>query len=320
MTPPVSVIIPTFNRAAAIARTVQSVLDQSYRNLELIVVDDGSTDSTEDVLLQFGNRIRLIRQSQAGPSAARNRGIEAASGSIFAFLDSDDVWLPHKIEEQVRVFSLGERTMSCCICDAIVIDELGRRRTAFQNAGLSIAAPRGYWSNPSEFLMSSFVLFNQVVAVRREAMEEVGLFKEDLRLLEDYDLAVRLSTLGGWGIVKEPLVIKYNDTGGIGVVAMRDPKQLLPAREKVLQSLLSEPRINGGEIKVSLEKSLRDVQTRMQVNDYLDSDRASVRLLGRARFEGLRVKDIVRRILSGRPKAQVSRLNGDGQSRCANAK
>ena len=101
--PLVSVVIPTFNRAATIVRAVESVLQQTYRPLELIVVDDGSTDGTSEVLQAYGKAVVYVRQDNAGPAAARNRGIRESQGDMVAFLDSDDVWLAAKLERQVAL-------------------------------------------------------------------------------------------------------------------------------------------------------------------------------------------------------------------------
>ena len=99
--PLVSIIMPAHNREAYIGEAVESALSQDYENVELIVVDDGSTDRTYEILSDFGERIRLFRQHNAGPGAARNRGLDHAGGEFIAFLDSDDVWAPGKLRAQV---------------------------------------------------------------------------------------------------------------------------------------------------------------------------------------------------------------------------
>jgi len=100
----VSVIIPTYNRAYIIERCIKSVLNQSYNNIEIIVIDDGSTDNTKDILAQFSDKINYIYQSNSGVSVARNAGVSVSKGMYLAFLDSDDEWLPNKIEVQYNEF------------------------------------------------------------------------------------------------------------------------------------------------------------------------------------------------------------------------
>ena len=100
----VSVIIPTYNRAAWLKEAIESVLSQTYKQFELIVVDDGSTDPTGELLLQYGTKLSVLHTGHGGPSAARNCGIAAARGEYIAFLDSDDVWLPDKLRAQMLFF------------------------------------------------------------------------------------------------------------------------------------------------------------------------------------------------------------------------
>src|SRR5512139_3834983 len=101
ISPLVSVVIPTYNRAWCLRQAVDSVLAQEFGDFELIVVDDGSTDATADLLAAYADRIRVLRQANHGVSAARNAGIAAARGGLFAFLDSDDIWLSRKLSTQV---------------------------------------------------------------------------------------------------------------------------------------------------------------------------------------------------------------------------
>jgi len=111
--PLVSAVIPTFNRGWIMAEAVQSVLDQTYEPLEIIVVDDGSTDNTRDVLEPFMDRITLLKQENKGVSAARNLGIKNARGEFIAFLDSDDLWLPDKTACQIDFFKANPKAIIC---------------------------------------------------------------------------------------------------------------------------------------------------------------------------------------------------------------
>ncbi len=152
----VSVIIPTYNRARTIERAVNSVLAQTWKEVEVIVVDDGSTDQTSEVLKVYGDKIRVIHQQNGGASAARNTGIKAATGEIISFLDSDDEWLPSKTERQVKLLQRTESSgVVCCVCDARMLFSSGTV-TSFQSARLHPEQVEGIWSNPAEVLATRF--------------------------------------------------------------------------------------------------------------------------------------------------------------------
>src|SRR5215469_9413426 len=186
----VSVIIPTFNRGDLICRAVDSALQQTYPNLQVIVVDDGSTDRTLHRLRRYGSQIQVISQANAGPSAARNRGIQAAKGELIAFLDSDDLWLPAKIERQVALLQKAGAHVPGCVCNAVLKYTDRPQITSFQNSLLQPPVAEGLWLNTAQVLLRRFLLFNQTAMVRREVLERIGGFDESLRYLEDYDLAL----------------------------------------------------------------------------------------------------------------------------------
>jgi glycosyltransferase involved in cell wall biosynthesis len=209
----VSVIIPTYNRAKTIERAVNSVLAQTWKKLEVIVVDDGSTDRTDDILTAYGNKIRVIHQQNGGVSAARNTGIRNATGEIISFLDSDDEWLPEKTERQVKMLQLTKSSgVVCCICNARMLFSTGTV-TSFQTARLYPKQSEGIWNNPGQVLLDRFLLFNQVVAVWRKALDQSGYFREDLRIMEDYDLALRLALAGPWAFIADPMMVWHEDAG-----------------------------------------------------------------------------------------------------------
>lgn len=210
--PLISVIIPTYNRVALVCRAIDNVLEQTWKHLELIVVDDGSTDGTQEKLRLYGNRIRIITQANRGPSAARNKGIEIATGEIVAFQDSDDLWMPNKLERQVRLMQALGPSVPCCLCNINLGVIHGRNHTSFSYADMNPKQEEGLWNNVSEVLATRFVLFNQAVAIRRVVLEKLGGFDESLNFLEDYDMALRLSAQEPWGFIREPLVV-YGDDG-----------------------------------------------------------------------------------------------------------
>ncbi|MGB7564555.1 MAG: glycosyltransferase family 2 protein [Prochlorococcaceae cyanobacterium] len=300
MTPLVSAIIPTFNRERTIARAVQSALDQTYGNIEVIIVDDGSRDGTAEALRQFGREIVVLQQENGGPSLARNFGASKARGSILAFLDSDDEWLPEKIDKQVGMMQSYGPSMPCCICNATYTH--GREisaGTSFGLAGLTTEYDNAILENPVAVLISTFLLFNQVAAIRREAFENVGGFAATLRLMEDYELSLRLATLGPWGVLRESLVLKHEETLGIGVTAMKDEVMHLAAKETVLKCILANPSLQQASIRVPLTANLRQVRRQQSVHRWMLKVPRPLRLAGHAVFLLDRICKAVARRLPG---------------------
>ncbi len=247
--PLVSVIIPVFNRAGIIIRTVQDVLRQTYRNIEIIVVDDGSTDDTPRRLAELGKMIRTVRQENQGPAAARNRGIGEARGQLIAFQDSDDHWHPSKLRRQVDLLAKLDPSVPCCFCNAVLRHPEGKETTSFHLSALDPSHPQGLWSNPEEIVATRCLLFNQVIVARKEALLRVGGFNADLRYLEEWDLALKLSMLGPWAFIAEPLA--YWNPGTIHSVSSRAATELSDLRAcgvRVLSDALE--RLNGGSASV----------------------------------------------------------------------
>ncbi len=197
--PTVSVIIPTFNRGWIIRDAVDSVLGQTYRDFELIVVDDGSSDRTADILREYGDRLRLVGQACRGVSAARNSGVRAANGRLLAFLDSDDLWLAGKLAEQVAFF---EKTPSALICQT---EEIWIRNGMRVNPRKRHRKPSGLIFRPS---LELCLVSPSAVMVRRELFDRVGLFDEELPACEDYDLWLRVSCRFPIHLIDQPLTVK----------------------------------------------------------------------------------------------------------------
>ena len=203
--PLVSAIIPTYNRAHIVCDAIESVLAQTYPHIEVIVVDDGSKDDTVARLKQYGERIRVIGQPNAGPAAARNRGIATARGELIAFLDSDDLWLPEKTERQVALLERAGESVPCCLSNIMMKWNSGDR-ASFDIALLKPASEEGVWLNVDEVLATRFVLFNQGIIIRRQVLERIGVFDESIRYLEDVEFPLRLSLEGPWAFIETPLV------------------------------------------------------------------------------------------------------------------
>jgi glycosyltransferase involved in cell wall biosynthesis len=206
--PRVSVIIPTFNRETLVAEAVRSVLDQTYCDFELIVVDDGSTDGTAQALApprsMAGDRLRYIAQEHRGPSAARNAALRIATGELIAFLDSDDLWRPRKLERQVA-FLDAHPALALCHTDEIWIRS-GRRvnpRERHRKSGGYIF-PRA---------LELCIISPSAAMLRRSLIQDVAfpggaLFDESLPACEDYDLWLRITWKYEVGFLPEPLTVK----------------------------------------------------------------------------------------------------------------
>lgn len=200
--PLVSIIIPNFNYSQFVKSAVETALDQTYSNTEVIVVDDGSTDESLKVLQKFGNKIKLIRQEHGGPARARNRGIQEASGDYIAFLDADDLWKPRKIEKQLELFQTNS--------------DLGLVYSGFQKVNrsmipLEIQFPkyRGLIADKFSRGMDKIVLAGESTAmVSAKGLAEVGCFDPDLSLLSGWDLFRRISAKFPIDFVSAPLVLQ----------------------------------------------------------------------------------------------------------------
>jgi glycosyltransferase involved in cell wall biosynthesis len=224
--PKVSVVIPTFNRAHLLPEAIKSVLLQGYPNLEIIVVDDGSTDQTESVARSHEPLVRYVRQENAGPAAARNLGMMHCTGEFVAFLDSDDLFLPGKLHEQVQYFRQRPQTV-LVYCWYEVIDGAGRRRVGRRcrlagHAGRKLLAQcmQGPLATPT-------------VVARRSALLAAGGFDPSMRLSEDIDLWCRVARLGPIGLVPEILV----SVRRLGDGASRGPSRcaMLAASRRILE-------------------------------------------------------------------------------------
>jgi len=206
--PAVSVIVPCYNAESYLAETIQSVLEQSYPDFELILVDDGSTDRTGEILASFSDpRARVYRQANAGVSTARNRGVAESCGRYLAFLDSDDVWLPRKLERQVRVLE-EDPAVGLVYSDVFVMDEAGRPEGTFSER---MALPRGWVFRG--LLARNFIATSTVV-MRRAVFDAVGPFVP-FRVSQDYDLWLKCAARYPVERVPEPLVRYRRRPGGI---------------------------------------------------------------------------------------------------------
>jgi hypothetical protein len=195
----ISVVIPTYNRAAAVGEAVESVLRQTHPADEIIVVDDGSTDRTDEVLAGFGDRIRIVAQPNGGVSAARNTGIRLATGNWLAFLDSDDVWLPQRLATLAR--DVTEPNVGVHVAD-IVLEGPGYEERLLPLRNLDFPPDRAQRiERPLPLVLSGLSLDS--IACRRDWMLAAGGFDTSLRMFEDLDVLTRLALRGPWYFTSE---------------------------------------------------------------------------------------------------------------------
>jgi glycosyltransferase involved in cell wall biosynthesis len=199
VSPLISVIIPTYNRWPLIAEAIDSVLVQAFRDFELIVVDDGSTDGTAKRLVKFDSRLRLFKTTNRGVAAARNFGVGHAAGRYVAFLDSDDLWLPRKLEIQL---ALLDRHPEIQICQT---EEIWIRKGVKVN-------PKAIHRKPSgDIFVRSLdlcLISPSAVMMTRELFQRVGGFDESFPVCEDYDLWLRIASECSVPLIPEALVVK----------------------------------------------------------------------------------------------------------------
>ncbi|WP_092193492.1 glycosyltransferase family 2 protein [Desulfomicrobium norvegicum] len=241
----VSVIIPTHDRADVLGRAVASVLGQTWTDLELFVVDDGSSDATASVLAEFDDpRLTGMHQENKGVSAARNLGIAASGGRYVALLDSDDYWMPDKLEKQVRF--MAESGFAICQTDEIWIRNGQRVNPRFKHA-----KPAGWFLERS---LELCLISPSCVMFTRELWRELGPFDERLPACEDYSLWLRVGTRHPVGLVPEALTVK---TGGHADQLSRRIIGLDLYRIYAMVDLLRSMAL-GGEQRVMVGAALRE--------------------------------------------------------------
>ncbi len=208
--PLVSVVIPTYNRANTIKRCIDSVLNQTYKNIEVIVVDDGSTDKTKEVVDSYEDpRVRYISyRTNRGANYARNTGIKKGKGELIALQDSDDAWHPEKIEKQLQAYVNSPSDHKVVYTGTLIKN--GRKQFYMPEK----------WVHPKEgdvhrpMLRSTFA--NTVtILTKKECLEQIGYFDENIPRAQDWELGLRLSKKYKFKLVDEPLVTTYPSKGSI---------------------------------------------------------------------------------------------------------
>lgn len=235
--PKVTVIIPTYNRAAFLKEAIDSVLDQDFNDFELIVVDDGSTDLTAHLLLSYRQSIRVVQTDRMGVSTARNAGISVAKGEYIAFLDSDDLYNRKKLSAQIS-FMEAHPAVKICYTDEIWIRKGVRVNPKKRHAKYS------GWI--FEKCLPLCIISPSSVLMVRGLLDEVGLFDETMPVCEDYDLWLRIAVRYPVHFIDRKLIIKRggHDDQLSSTVWGKDRYRIA-----ALVKILSSPYLTPSEMK-----------------------------------------------------------------------
>jgi glycosyltransferase involved in cell wall biosynthesis len=244
-TPLVSVVIPTHNAVKYIGEAVQSAISQTYPRMEILVVDDGSTDETEQMLRSLRDRITYIKQANRGPAAARNTAIRQANGELIAFLDSDDVWNPDKVAEQVAHL-LARPQCALVHCDLLYRENNSRSLTS------SVCDRGQFVGNCYRNLFFSNHIVPSTVLMLRDVAVQLGLFDEacEIQGCEDYDLWMRVARWHDVGYLPHSLTIYRRHEANISRNQLRMARaELLVVqnalrKDPTLVSLIGQDRVD----------------------------------------------------------------------------
>jgi glycosyltransferase involved in cell wall biosynthesis len=235
----ISTVIPTYNRARLLAAAIESVLAQTRPPDEILVVDDGSTDGTPAVAARFGPLVRLLSQPNRGPAAARNHGLREARHEWIAFLDSDDLWAPTKLEKQASLARKGGGLI--VLCDSDSIDGEGRPLRGHHR--------RVHGGQVTARLFARTFVHTPAVLAQAALLQALGGFDESLRVCEDYDLWLRASLRTEFLLVPEPLLLRRVHAESLA--HQRDPRHH-EDRVRVLERFAADP-----EARARLSPGLR---------------------------------------------------------------
>jgi glycosyltransferase involved in cell wall biosynthesis len=239
--PRVSVIIPTYNRAQFITQAIKSVLKQTLRDFELIIIDDGSTDNTKEIIGSNNYWLRYYFQENKGVSAARNLGIRLAEGEYIAFLDSDDTWRKQKLAHQMAFF---EQNPEYKICHT---NETWYRHGEHLNQKKKHQKFSGWIL---EQLLPICIVSPSSVVIHREVFNKAGFFDETLPVCEDYDLWLRIGVFYPFLFLDKPLIIKY---GGHSDQLSQKYWGIDRFRIQALEKLLQNPALKAEQRTVVVQ-------------------------------------------------------------------
>ena len=259
MRPLVSAIIPTYNRAEYICQAIDSALEQGYDNLEIIVVDDGSTDETHNLLTRYESRIKYIYQQNQGEAVARNTAIEASTGEYIALLDSDDLWLPGKLTRQMD-FILAHPDVGMVASHAIAIDQNGR---ALSDAPLCPFQGEGWVSLETNVLHSPLPV--DTLIIRRDCLPTPVPFTPGVRFGADWEMCLRVGARHPiWFIAQTLAAVRVHENNVMAPLANQQQVDLkLQSRMGVIERIF--PELPGDP------ETLHSLRARAEAREYAEA-------------------------------------------------
>lgn len=264
--PLVSAVIPTYNRTQQTIAAIESVLAQTYPHFEIIVVDDGSTDGSGQAVERFisqrtnpPQQIVFLSQRNQGASIARNAGIARAQGEYIAFLDSDDVWVPEKLERQVQAFEQLKNECGACVTDARMVNSAGMDVSSFRVHGRQYQQPIGIDRSATISIAKSFSGFwMSSLLVRAEIIKHIGGFSTDIFFAEDRDLHFRLSLVTSIAYVNKQLIVTDRNPSPAGSTCRPWDKAEVQFRQQqyMLEKWLMLGSALPPDVRLAVERNL----------------------------------------------------------------
>jgi len=258
----VSAVIPSYNRRALVFRAIDSVLSQTLPADEIIVVDDGSTDGTvEAIRQQYGSQVIVVQQLNSGVSAARSRGVKEARGDWVAFLDSDDEWLPTKLQRQFEALGAVGEDVRACFTDCQFVENSELRQTAFELGRLDKRGSFGILDHPVSYVLARHaVMYVQSLLADRSLIMELGGFDEAMTVSEDTDLFLRLALKTSICFVPETLVrIDRSPSRAVGLMELFSLKsdKVFLSQDHMYRKWLKLSELLDPQVRMEIEQRLR---------------------------------------------------------------
>lgn len=251
----VSVVIPSYNGADWVLESVDTALKQTWENLEVIVVLDGSTDRSEEILTNYHPRVRAIRQDNAGPAVARNTGIRASKGDYIALLDDDDLWAADKIEQQVALME-AHPSVGVVFTNYKPFGAAAPYRDGFGRSRMLPTLPRRaigdkQWLIRGEdayaALLKDLFSWTSTLLIRRSLLDRVGLYDEALRYAgEDWQMCLRLARVSDYAFIDSVLALRRERGGSLSKLGKDEGQSII-----ALNNLLKVPDLQGSQRRLA---------------------------------------------------------------------